>query len=205
MLDFFLCLIWLPIGVSKTYGFRTAGEAFTSTCTSGQVGCVRNANLSLQSTEPGHHLGGIGCYPCASVILSSRVFSKLLFISLFTAGTLTGFDASGHIAEETKNATVVAARGILSSAIATGVLGFITTVLFLFCTPDLDTLFALEAPQPFVQIYAMALGKGGCVVMTIIATIGLIMVRMASLYELGVFRLRHAFRTLALQLLLLRA
>lgn len=24
--------------------------------------------------------------------------------SLFTAGTLTGFDASGHIAEETKNA-----------------------------------------------------------------------------------------------------
>lgn len=25
-------------------------------------------------------------------------------ISLFTAGTMTGFDASGHIAEETKNA-----------------------------------------------------------------------------------------------------
>lgn len=24
--------------------------------------------------------------------------------SLFTAGTMTGFDASGHIAEETKNA-----------------------------------------------------------------------------------------------------
>lgn len=34
MLDFFLCLIWLPIGVSKTYGFRTASEAFTSTCLS---------------------------------------------------------------------------------------------------------------------------------------------------------------------------
>ena len=32
MLDFFLCLIWLPIGVSKTYGFRTAKEAFTTTC-----------------------------------------------------------------------------------------------------------------------------------------------------------------------------
>jgi len=26
------------------------------------------------------------------------------FASLFTAGTMTGFDASGHIAEETKNA-----------------------------------------------------------------------------------------------------
>jgi hypothetical protein len=33
MLDFFLCLIWLPIGVSKTYGFRSANEVFTMSCT----------------------------------------------------------------------------------------------------------------------------------------------------------------------------
>jgi hypothetical protein len=32
MVDFFLCLIWLPIGVSKTYGFRSAQEVFTQTC-----------------------------------------------------------------------------------------------------------------------------------------------------------------------------
>lgn len=32
MLDFFLCLIWLPIGVHNTYGFRSASEVFTSTC-----------------------------------------------------------------------------------------------------------------------------------------------------------------------------
>jgi translation initiation factor 5B len=31
-IDFFLCIIWLPIGVSRTYGFRTAKEVFTSTC-----------------------------------------------------------------------------------------------------------------------------------------------------------------------------
>ena len=122
--------------------------------------------------------------------------------SLFTAGTLTGFDASGHIAEETKHAqsvffigplsvplphaflfappplnSVVAGRGILSSAIATGVLGFITTILFLFCIPDLDTFFALDAPQPFVQVYALAFGKGPSIFMTIIAVLGLIMVR----------------------------
>ena len=30
--DFLLCLIWLPIGVSKTYGFRSAKEVFTTTC-----------------------------------------------------------------------------------------------------------------------------------------------------------------------------
>lgn len=90
---------------------------------------------------------------------------------------MIGFDASGHIAEETKNASVVAGRGIISSVVATGVLGFATTILFLFCTPDLDTLFALDAPQPFVQIYALALGKGPSIFMTAIASVGLILVR----------------------------
>lgn len=89
---------------------------------------------------------------------------------------MTGFDASGHIAEETKNARIVAGKGILSSAVATGIMGFITTILFLFCTPDYDTLFSLGAPQPFVQVYALALGKGGSVFMTMIAALGLIMV-----------------------------
>ncbi|KAL5508585.1 hypothetical protein ACEPAH_6204 [Sanghuangporus vaninii] len=141
MADFLLCVIWFPIAVSDSYGFRSAKEVFTSTYNGTCAPAGWNWILSF----------------------------------LFTAGTLTGFDASGHIAEETKNAKIVAARGIFSSAVATGILGFATTILFLFCTPDLDTLFALEAPQPFVQIFAMALGKGGCVVMTIIATIGLIM------------------------------
>lgn len=34
MLDFFLCLIWLPIGVSKTYGFRPVKDVFVMQCTS---------------------------------------------------------------------------------------------------------------------------------------------------------------------------
>ncbi|KAH7921705.1 amino acid transporter [Leucogyrophana mollusca] len=141
MLDFFLCLIWLPIGVSQTYGFRSAKDVFTMT------------------------YNGTGAPAGWNWLLSF----------LFTAGTLTGFDASGHIAEETQNASVIAAKGILSSAIATGVLGFITTILFLFCTPDLDTVFALDAPQPFVQIYALALGKKASIFMTLIAVLGLIM------------------------------
>ena len=32
MVDFLLCVIWLPIGVSKTYGFRSAKDVFTMTC-----------------------------------------------------------------------------------------------------------------------------------------------------------------------------
>ncbi|KAH7888137.1 hypothetical protein F5I97DRAFT_1942374 [Phlebopus sp. FC_14] len=160
MLDFFLCLIWLPIGVSKTYGFRSASEVFTMT------------------------YNGTGAPAGWNWLLSF----------LFTAGTLTGFDASGHIAEETKNAryasrsmtslitqhvhaiiSVIAAKGILSGAILTGCFAFVTIILFLFCTPDLDTIFALDAPQPFVQIYALALGKKASIFMTVIAVLGLIM------------------------------
>jgi len=141
MIDFFLCLIWLPIGVSKTYGFRPAKDVFTMT------------------------YNGTGAPAGWNWILSF----------LFTAGTMTGFDASGHIAEETKNARVIAGKGILSSAFATGILGFVTAILFLFCTPDLDILFSLEAPQPFVQLYALALGKKGSIFMTVIAVLGLVM------------------------------
>ncbi|KAL6304155.1 amino acid transporter [Sparassis latifolia] len=141
MVDFLLCVIWLPIGVSRTYGFRSAKDVFT-----------------MQYNGTGAPTGW-----------------NWMLSFLFTSGTMIGFDASGHIAEETKNASVIAARGILYSAIATGCLGFATTILFLFCTPDLNTLFALDAPQPFVQIYALALGKGGGIFMTIVATVGLIL------------------------------
>ena len=72
--------------------------------------------------------------------------------------------------------SVIAGRGILASVMATGLFGFITVILFLFCIPDLDMALALDAPQPFVQIYSLALGKGGSIVMTAIAVIGLIMV-----------------------------
>jgi amino acid transporter len=110
------------------------------------------------------------------LLVQDYAITYFSFNSLFTAGTLTGFDASGHIAEETKNARIIAGKGILSSCIATGVLGFITTILFLFCTPDFDTLFSLNAPQPFVQVYALALGKPGSAFMTAIAVVGLVLV-----------------------------
>lgn len=55
-------------------------------------------------------------------------------------------------------------------------MGFLTTILFLFCIPDLGTFFSLDAPLPFVQVYAMALGKGPSIFMTIIAVVGLTLV-----------------------------
>lgn len=93
-----------------------------------------------------------------------------------TAGILVGFEASGHISEETQNASITAARGIFSSAVASGVLGFPIVILFLFCTPNLDTLYSFGAPQPFVNLYALTLGQGGQVFMVIICILGLVLV-----------------------------
>lgn len=57
---------------------------------------------------------------------------------LATAGILIGFDASGHVAEETKNASVNAAKGIFWSTVVSGVLGFSAVILFLFAAVSLE-------------------------------------------------------------------
>ncbi|KAL4886140.1 amino acid/polyamine transporter I [Aspergillus karnatakaensis] len=87
---------------------------------------------------------------------------------LATAGILIGFDASGHVAEETKNASISAARGIFWSTVASGIGGLATIILFLFCAPTPDVLFSFGSPQPFVPLYAVVLGKGGHIFMNII-------------------------------------
>ncbi|CAJ2500551.1 Uu.00g034040.m01.CDS01 [Anthostomella pinea] len=91
-----------------------------------------------------------------------------------TAGVLVGFEASGHISEETKNASSVSARAIFWSAVASALIGFPLVILFLFCLPNLETLYSLDAPQPFVEIYAMTMGRSGHVFMNVVCIVGLI-------------------------------
>lgn len=142
LLDYFLNIIWLPIAVSKTYGFQSAEWVFTET------------------------YNETGAPPVWNWMLSYFV----------TAGVLVGFEASGHISEETKDASLTAARGIFSSAVASGLLGFPAVILFLFCSPDLNTLYSLSAPQPFVLLYKLTLGTGGHIVMNVVCILGLIFV-----------------------------
>ncbi|KAK2763135.1 hypothetical protein FQN54_009771 [Arachnomyces sp. PD_36] len=92
---------------------------------------------------------------------------------LATAGILIGFDASGHVAEETKNATVTAARGIFWSTAASAFGGLATVILFLFCAPEPDTLFSFGSPQPFVSLYAVVLGRHGHIFMNIVNVVAL--------------------------------
>ncbi|KAB8227187.1 amino acid permease [Aspergillus alliaceus] len=92
---------------------------------------------------------------------------------LATAGILVGFDASGHVAEETKDASVNAAKGIFWSTVVSGVFGFAAVILFLFTSSPIDILFSYDAPQPFVPLYAAVLGRGGHIVMNVLAVLAL--------------------------------
>ena len=102
LLDWALTLIWLPIGVSKTYGFQD--KSFFTT-----------------------YYNGTGAPTGWNWLLSF----------LFTSGVLTGFDASGHVAEETKNASLTAARGIFWSCAISALLG--TPIIFLFLVCSVST------------------------------------------------------------------
>ena len=135
---------------------------------------------------------GTGCCACKCRVFNSlytyililAVYSRpqrcwasmLLVTSQKKLGTPSTSSSVLLYSSLTSNCSIIAARGMLTTTALSGSMGFLIAILFLFCTPDLDTLFALEAPQPFVQIYAMALGKGASVFMTVIAVIGLTMV-----------------------------
>ncbi|KAB5589075.1 hypothetical protein CTheo_7487 [Ceratobasidium theobromae] len=125
----------------------------------------RSAKEALFST-----FDGTGATPGWSWMLS--------FFALISS--TAGFEASAHVAEETKNAKVVAARSVLISGFLSSLLQFTATILCLFCTPSIEELAKLTAPQPFVLVYLLALGRGGATFMAILS---------ASSYTLARIRL----------------
>lgn len=107
---------------------------------------------------------GTGASPAWNWILS--------FLS--TAYVITGFDAAAHVADEVKNPSLAAARGVFWSAAVTAIAGFPLLLLLLFTSPDIETLYELAAPQPLVLVFQNAVGTAGQLVLTIISIIGLL-------------------------------
>jgi amino acid transporter len=140
-IDMMLNLIWLPIGVSQTYGFQSAEFVFTSTYNGGDTSSGLNWILSWY----------------------------------LVTSCLVGEDASGHVAEETISAKKAAARGVFWATVASAFCGFPIILVFLFCVPPLEIFYDTSAPQPFINMYALALGPRAHVVATVVAMIGAIL------------------------------
>ncbi|KAM0788912.1 hypothetical protein ACM66B_002991 [Microbotryomycetes sp. NB124-2] len=107
---------------------------------------------------------GTGARPAWNWILS--------FLS--TAYVITGFDAAAHVSDEVQNPSLAAARGVFWSAATTAVFGFPLLLVLLFCSPDIESLYELAAPQPLVLLFQNAVGTGGQLVLTIISIVGLL-------------------------------
>ncbi|KAK4055572.1 hypothetical protein OIV83_000118 [Microbotryomycetes sp. JL201] len=93
---------------------------------------------------------------------------------LSTAYVITGFDAAAHVSDEVQNPSLAAARGVFWSAATTAVLGFPLLLILLFCSPDIEALYELAAPQPLVLLFQNAVGTGGQLVLTVISIAGLL-------------------------------
>ena len=91
-------------------------------------------------------------------------FSFLLsFLSV--AWTMTDYDGTTHMAEETHNAAIRGPMAIRYAVTISGIVGWILTVTFCFCTTDLEAIIASPTGMPAAQIFLNAGGKTGGTVM----------------------------------------
>ncbi len=74
-----------------------------------------------------------------------------LLALLFPAYTITGFDASAHAAEETKNAAINVPRGIIRSVLVSGIVGWILLGVAVLVIDDIPQI-ALQGERTFVEI-----------------------------------------------------
>ncbi len=86
--------------------------------------------------------------------------SALLFVLalLQAQWTYTGYDASAHVAEETKLARLNSAWGIFLSVAVSAVVGYIMLMALTWCIPNGDVAATAADPYPVLYIVANNLG-----------------------------------------------
>jgi len=89
---------------------------------------------------------------------------------ILTQYTITGYDASAHLSEETKSAADGAAKGIWRSIFYSAIGGWILLVSFLFAVQSVDGV--TKAGGPVDAIFGQALGKNWHVLVLAISAAG---------------------------------
>jgi amino acid transporter len=82
---------------------------------------------------------------------------------LLSQYTITGFDASAHLSEETKNASRNAPIGVIMSVGVSAIFGFFLLLCYLFSIQDFEATLDSEYGQPVVQIFVDCFGEKGAV------------------------------------------
>ena len=87
---------------------------------------------------------------------------------LFGAWVFYGYDASAHLSEETKQASVVVARGMWVSAVASWLLSVPTLVIILFCIQNFDGIIAATYANNWAEYLLQLIGENGAVAILVI-------------------------------------
>ncbi|KAF4535691.1 Amino acid/polyamine transporter I [Lasiodiplodia theobromae] len=94
----------------------------------------------------------------------SKGFSFLLgFLSV--AWTMTDYDGTTHMSEETHDAAIRGPVAIRSAILVSGLTGWMLTVTFCFCLTDYDGIVNSPTGLPVAQIFLNAGGRAGGTVM----------------------------------------
>ncbi|KAJ3735525.1 APC amino acid permease [Lentinula guzmanii] len=82
--------------------------------------------------------------------------------------TLTGFDASAHMTEETTNAAMSGSIGIIMAIGVSALLGLYLLLGLLFSIQNLDNTINTATGEPVAQIFLDCVGEDGAIVLMII-------------------------------------
>ncbi|KAI5925204.1 amino acid/polyamine transporter I [Camillea tinctor] len=85
--------------------------------------------------------------------------------ALLSQYTLTGFDASAHLSEETRNASWSAPIGVVSSVGFSAIFGLLVLLSFLFSIQDFAGTIDSVYGQPVLQILVDVFGEDGALVL----------------------------------------
>ena len=86
---------------------------------------------------------------------------------LLTMYTVTGYDASAHVSEETKDAEVAAAKGVWQSVFFSAVIGWFVLLAITFAAVDMEA-----AAGGAIPIFTSAMSSGWAEIVILISTIG---------------------------------
>ncbi|KAF5319623.1 hypothetical protein D9619_008815 [Psilocybe cf. subviscida] len=98
---------------------------------------------------------------------ASHVYVIVIGI-LMAQYTLTGFDASAHMTEETRNAAMSGSIGIVTAIGVSAILGWFLILGLLFSIQDFDGTLASSTKQPVTQIFLDTVGEKGAIVLMVI-------------------------------------
>ncbi|KAM0749165.1 APA family basic amino acid/polyamine antiporter [Meredithblackwellia eburnea MCA 4105] len=153
-------------GLVNTFGVTTLGVLNHTSIALHSLG-VFGLVVALLAKAPTHRSGAevFSFFYDATGWGDRASHAYVAVISILTCQyTITGFDASAHLAEETTAAAWNAPIGVITSVGASAVFGFFVLLGFLFSIQDFDATVNSEVGQPVLQIFCDVFGIKGATV-----------------------------------------